>query len=121
MGIAFDWSSFIELRGFTSRWEGMGCTDADLSRLQLDLLADPTGWPLVPATGGWRKARFAPPSWGIGKSGAVRVYYADLPEFGLMLLGTAFSKSQMTDLPAKDKKALGGLLAVYRRLFQGGS
>ena len=79
------------------------------------------GWPVVPSSGGWRKARFAPPTWGVGKSGGVRVYYADLPEFGLMLLGTAFAKSEMTDLAAKDKKALGGLLAVYRRLFQGDS
>jgi hypothetical protein len=114
----FDWSSFIELPNFTAQWGSMGCTDGDLRTLQLDLLASPTSWPVVPRAGGWRKARFAPPSWGRGKSGGIRVYYAVLPEFGLIFLGTAFSKSAMSDLIAKDKKALAELLVVYERILK---
>ena len=121
MSPAFDWSSFVELPTISNRWKSIGCTDSDLRGLQLELLADPTRWPVVPTAGGWRKARFAPSSWGKGKSGGLRVYYADLPEFGQILLGTAFTKAEMTDLAAKDKKTLGGLLAVYRRLREDGA
>jgi hypothetical protein len=118
MNEPFDWSSFVEVPGFLARWQACGCDDADLRRLQLDLLMDPAGWPVVPTAGGWRKARFAPPSWGKGKSGAVRVYYADLPAFGLILLGTAFTKAMAHDLDAKDKKTLATLLTAYRRRLQ---
>lgn len=111
MSEPFDWSSFVEVPGFLARWQACGCDDADLRRLQLDLLMDPTGWPVVPTAGGWRKARFAPPSWGRGKSGAVRVYFADLPAFGLMVLGTAFTKAEMTDLSPKGKQFMAGVLA----------
>lgn len=114
----FNWSSFLEAPDFAARWNAAGCTDGDLRILQLTLLASPTRWPVVPGAGGWRKARFAPPSWGRGKSGAVRVYYADLTEFGVILLGTAFSKSQASDLPMKLKKALGIRLTAYRRAFE---
>lgn len=120
MSPAFEWSSFVELPTFSSRWSAIGCADSDLRSLQLELLGDPTGWPVVPSAGGWRKARFAPPSWGKGKSGGLRVYYAELPEFGQIVLGTAFAKAEMTDLTAKDKKTLGGLLALYRRLLKEG-
>jgi hypothetical protein len=117
MSAAFDWSSFVEVPGFLARWQACWCDDADLRRLQLDLLEDPTGWPVVPTAGGWRKARFAPPSWGKGKSGGVRVYYADLPAFGLIYLATAFTKSQMTDIPTAEKRRMGqGLAAIRRRL-----
>ena len=96
-----------------------GCDDADLRQLQLDLLEDPTGWPVVPTAGGWRKARFAPPSWGQGKSGGLRVYYAELPAFGRILLGRAFTKAMASDLTARDKKTLAALLAAYRRHLEG--
>ena len=118
MSSGFDWPSFIELPAFSSRWRAVGCTDADLWVFQLELLADPAGWPTVPTAGGWRKARFAPPSWGRGKSRALRVYYAYLTEFGQIVLGTAFTKAEISDLSAKDKKTLGRLLATYRRLLE---
>lgn len=118
MSAAFDWSSFVEVPGFLARWEACGCDDADLRQLQLDLLEDPTAWPVVPAAGGWRKARFAPPSWGKGTSGGVRVYYADLPTFGLIYLVTAFTKSQMLDLPTGDKRRMANLLTAIRRQLE---
>ncbi len=119
MADTFDWSSFIEVPGFLGRWGAIRATEGDLRQLQLELLTVPTGWPVVPGAGGWRKARFAPPSWGRGKSGGVRVYYADLPDLGIILLGTAFAKSTMSDLTAKDKKSLAVLLMYYRKILGG--
>ena len=114
----FSWSSFIEVPGFLARWDDIRCTDRDLRGLQLMLLSAPTRWPVVPGAGGWRKARFAPQSWPQGKSGAVRVYYAELRVVGMILLGAAFTKSEMSDLEKKDKRELGALLAVYRKRFE---
>jgi hypothetical protein len=118
MASEFTWSSFIELPGFEARWRELACTDADLRALQLQLLENPCQWPVVPKAGGWRKARFAPPSWGVGKSGAVRVYYAEVPKGGLILLGTAFAKSQTSDLRLRDKRILAALLKQYHQLFE---
>ena len=120
MADGFDWSSFVEIPGFGNRWDAIGGSDADLRILQLQLLAAPTRGPVVPGAGGWRKIRFAMPSSGRGKSGGIRVYYADLPKSGIILLGTAFSKVEMADLGRTDKKLLGELLAEYRRLFEEG-
>jgi len=114
----FDWSSFIEVPGFTARWTAIDCTDRDLRQLQLELLAKPNRWPTVPGAGGWRKARFAPVSWGIGTSGAVRVYYAVIGEFGLIILGTAFTKREMSDLPPDAKRSLGRLLRELRMALE---
>jgi len=119
MSGAFDWSSFVEAPGFLESWDEAGCTDLDLRALQLDLLADPTGWPVVPGSGGWRKARFAPPTWGKGKSGGVRVYYAHLPDAGYIILGTAFRKVDKSDLSAAAKKVIGQVLAGIVRGIRG--
>ena len=115
MSEGFDWSSFIDLDGFFTRWEETGSTERDYRDFQMELLANPLKWPVVPAAGGWRKARFAPPSWGKGKSGAVRVYYAVLPAFGRIVLGIAFTKSEMSDLSAVGKRHMARRLAQIIR------
>jgi hypothetical protein len=113
MSADLDWSSFIEVPGFTARWQEIGCTDSDLRDLQLMLLESPRGWPVVSKAGGWRKARFSPKSFGKGKSGGLRVYYAELPEFGIVLLGTAFTKSELSEVSAKGKATLARFLAAF--------
>jgi hypothetical protein len=105
---------FTELPTFTRRWAALGLGDEDLQDLQQLLGEAPTAWPVVPGAGGFRKARFAPPSWpGGGKSGGVRVYYAHLPGYGMILLGAAYAKGQQGDLSAAEKKGLAALLQVY--------
>lgn len=118
MIVEFDWPSFIEVPGFTNRWMAIGCTDRDLRQLQLELLSDPTAWPIVPGARGWRKARFAPESRNVGKSGALRVYYALLFEFGMIVLGTAFAKSEMSDLPLKAKRTIARILTEIKSTFE---
>jgi len=115
MSTGFDWSSFIEVPGFTARWAEVGCDDVDLRQLQMVLLSDPEGWPVVSGAGGWRKARFAPKSHGKGKSGALRVYYADVSEFGVIVLGTAFAKSELSEVSQKGKATLKRYLDTYVR------
>ena len=120
MSEVYEWSTFLELRGFYARWEGCGCTDRDLRDFQLELAADPLRWPVVPTAGGWRKARFVPPSWKKGKSGGLRVYFAILSGHGTFLLATPFRKSVMDDLPANEKRTMAAILARIRQRYEGG-
>ena len=66
---------FVELPSFRSDWKALGLTDADLRRLQEELLANPNVGVVMQGTGGVRKMRFAFEN--RGKSGSVRVIYVD--------------------------------------------
>ena len=67
-----DLVDFIEVEGFQDDWAGLGLTDEDLAALQTQILTGRPA-PVVAGAGGLRKLRFAPPTWGKGKRGAVRV------------------------------------------------
>ncbi len=75
---------------FRSRWEDLGLTDADLLRLQSELLADPKVGDVMRGTGGVRKMRFAFRHQ--GKSGGVRVIYIDFEIYEKIYLLTAYTK-----------------------------
>ena len=67
------------------------------------IAANPFRWPVIPGTGGIRKARVA--FGGKGKSGGLRViyFYQASPETIYML--TVYPKSEQEDLSPADKKA----------------
>ncbi len=67
------------------------------------IAANPFRWPIIPGTGGIRKARVA--FGGKGKSGGLRViyFYQASPETIYML--TVYPKSEQEDLSPADKKA----------------
>jgi hypothetical protein len=109
---------FIDLPGFTARWDALGLTDADRSALEFEIMADPAAGAVVPTSGGFRKLRFAPPSWGRGKRGALRVYYAHIPGLGVVLLGSVFSKTEKADLSADQRKTLASLVRTFETLYE---
>ena len=108
---------FVELRPFTEGWQGLGLTDDDALALQIALMQRPKGFPVVQGTGGLRKIRFAPPSWRRGKSGAVRVGYAYLEQYGTVLLVIAYAKTEKDDLTQREKKAIRQLLLRVEQEF----
>jgi hypothetical protein len=110
--------SFIELPGFLRRWEAIGLSDRDLFELQRFLGEHPEAGAVVKGAGGLRKVRFAPPAWAVGKSGAVRVYYAYLPGFGVILLGSAYAKSKKGELSPAEKQGLAALAREYEDLLR---
>ena len=59
---------------------------------------------VMTGTGGLRKMRFAPPSRHMGKSGAMRVCYLWLPGLSRIYLMLIFSKSEMGNLSAAERK-----------------
>lgn len=67
-----DYSGFLKSVIYTEAWERLGLDSDDLLVLQESILDDPKRYPVVPGTGRLRKIRFAPPSWNVGKSGAIR-------------------------------------------------
>ena len=90
---------FVEEDDFGSDWKDLGLNDEDdLSALQVMIMANPRGAPIVRGTGGLRKMRFAPDSWNSGKSGAARVCYAYFEKHWTVLLLMAYGKGAKENL-----------------------
>jgi hypothetical protein len=112
---------FVESTVFTKRWEELGLDDEeDLTALQLLIMSHPTGYPVVPGTGGLRKLRFSPPEARFGKSGGFRVCYVYFEEFGIVFLVYVYTKHEKDDLNAGERNAIRGYihreeLALRRR------
>ena len=102
--------TFIELPSFRSEWKAMGLTDEDLSRLQKELLADPTVGKIMRGTGGVRKMRFAFEH--SGKSGGVRIIYIDFEIREKLYLLTAYPKNEKDNLSKEERNQLKKLVQI---------
>src|SRR5262249_41359401 len=95
---------FIETKRFTSSWDSLNLKVEDLLSLQDTIKSDPTSYPVISGTGGLRKLRFAPRSRRTGKRGSLRVCFAHVPKFAVVVLVLVFEKSDQATLAADDKK-----------------
>ena len=68
-------------------------------------MENPLLGPVMRNCGGVRKARFAPPSRGTGKSGAFRVCYLYYPSHALVCFVLAFPKNEQPNLTAEQQKS----------------
>ena len=93
--------TFIQTKEFSSNWERLGFRDDDLRRLELDIMSDPSKYPVMQGTGGLRKARFAFENQ--GKSGGVRVCYVDFVIKETIYLITIYPKNEKDNL-SKDER-----------------
>lgn len=75
---------------------------AERTALKNHLLEQPRTGDVIPGTGGIRKLRWARP--GMGKRGGLRVIYYLLDERGVVVLLTAYAKSEQEDLSRKELK-----------------
>lgn len=102
-----DLLNFVATSVFTREWEKLGLDDEhDLCALQLMIMANPKGPPVVTGTDGLRKLRFAPVKWNTGTSGGARVCYVYFEDFGIVLLVVAYDKHARDDLSDPEKKAV---------------
>src|SRR3954451_19812539 len=109
-----------QLPTFVAKWRGLGLTDDDLRFLEAALMANPEAGPVMRRTGGLRKARFAPPSWHAGKSGAARVCYAYFPKYERFYLVTLFAKKDKANLTEAECNAVARILrGIQDRLDRG--
>jgi hypothetical protein len=104
--------TLIRLLPFNRLWRQERLTDKNLQSLELAIMANPGGAAVMKGTGGLRKIRFAPRSRGKGKSGSMRVGYAQFPEYGRIYLVTMFLKRDAENLTAADFHAIRSALAI---------
>ncbi len=109
-----DFLHFVELDEFGDDWKRLELDlDNDLLALQLLIMCDPKGSPVIKGTGGLRKLRFAPKRWKVGKSGAARVCYVYFPDHWTVLLVAAYGKKEKDNLTGEEKA---GIKAYIRQV-----
>lgn len=108
--------SFVEMPIFRSKWEKLGLNDADLRRLQEELLADPKVGAVMRGTGGIRKMRFAFED--RGKSGSVRVIYVDFEVYEKIYLITAYPKNEKDNLSDAERNELRQLISILEKQLE---
>jgi len=96
---------FIESRGFT-RTIDQYLSHKGFLQLQIHLQASPLSGDLMPATGGFRKLRWADPRRGKGRRGGLRVIYSYFPEDEQIWLFMVYDKDEAADLTPNERKAL---------------
>jgi hypothetical protein len=112
-----DFLHFVHLDPFKASWKELKLSDDDLRMLELAIMVGPTMHLVMKGTGGLRKIRFARKNWKRGKSGGIRVGYAYFPNRAVVLLVTAWSKSDQEDLTEAGKKIIRRLIREVEEYF----
>ena len=107
---ADDWKRWVLLPYFEKKWRHFGLDDDDLAALQVLVMMDPKGPPLVKGTGGLRKVRFRAGASDKGKSGAYRVGYAYFEQYGVIVAITAYAKSDKSGLTSAERSQIKKLI-----------
>ena len=95
---------FIESPEFTKQITRF--PDEDYRAFQIDLASDPLQGAVMRGCGGFRKARMAFPSAGIGRSGGARVIYLYSQEKNVIYLVTIYGKSSQKSLTQAEQNTL---------------
>jgi mRNA-degrading endonuclease RelE of RelBE toxin-antitoxin system len=85
-------------------------TPPERAAAELEIALAPTAWPVIPGTGGARKARAA--RGGRGKSGGVRIIYFVMSRCGVIYLIDIYAKSQKEDLTDAERREIRNLVAA---------
>jgi hypothetical protein len=96
--------TFAQTATFAALWKHWRLDDHDLRALERQLMENPLCGLVMRNTGGVRKARFAPPSRGSGKSGAYRVCYFYFKDHEIIYWVLIFPKSEQPNLTAEQEK-----------------
>jgi len=107
---------FVELPSFRSEWKKLGLNEADLQKLQEELLANPTVGKMMAETGGVRKMRFAFEH--RGKSGSIRVIYIDFEIHEKIFLLTAYQKNEKDNLSKSERNELKKLVRILEKQLE---
>ena len=104
-------SLFVESSIF-EKYRELYLSDDEYRLFQADLMVNPKQGDVIQGTGGLRKVRVA--SKGKGKRGGSRVIYYYLDDKRRFYLLTIYSKNEVTNLTADQKKQLKEFLEVWR-------
>ncbi|TWU58509.1 Toxin HigB-2 [Rubripirellula tenax] len=106
---------FVYLDEFQDDWKSICSSDNDESSLwtlEMLIMSDPEGPPIIAGTGGLRKVRFAIAGSDQGKSGGVRVCYAYFAEYHIVLMMMAYPKNRKDNLSASEKAGIKKYIAI---------
>ena len=85
-------------------------TEDELMRLEESICARPDAHPVIPGTGGVRKARWARS--GMGKRGGVRAVYYLFARADIVYMLDVYAKNEKCDLTPADKRELRAIVSM---------
>jgi hypothetical protein len=116
-----DLLSFVHFPAFTRAWKHLKLTDDELRVLEICIMVDPKGPPVVRGTGGLRKARFAPGRWNTGKSGGLRIGYCYVEAYSVVGLIVAYPKSGKENLTKEERNLIKTMIERFHQVVENGS
>ena len=99
----------VATRGYDRRARKL-FTPRERVTAELEIAVAPEVWPVIPGTGGCRKARAA--RGGKGKSGGARIVYYVIGRRGVLYLIDVYAKNTKEDLTDADKQEIRRLAAA---------
>jgi hypothetical protein len=108
----------VHLPAFSLKSRRLELTIDDVRGIENEIMTAPSAWPIMRATGGLRKMRYAPQKTSGGKSGGLRVCYFAIEPVKRIYLVTLFSKQEKDNLSKADCNAVATLITAIRKLEQ---
>src|SRR2546423_12933511 len=99
----------VATRGYDIRARKL-LTSAERTAAELEIALAPAAWPVIPGTGGARKARAA--RGGRGKSGGARIIYYVVSRRAVLYLLDVYAKNQKDDLSHAERQEIRALVAA---------
>jgi RelE toxin of RelE / RelB toxin-antitoxin system len=110
-------AEIVSLPGYESQASAL-LNEEERMAMEFFIACAPEGYPVIPGTGGFRKARWA--QLGKGKSGGVRLVYFFLSEPGRIYMASIYAKSRKETLSAADRNVLAKLASQIKKAAKGG-
>jgi hypothetical protein len=101
---------FVRLIEFEKQCKNIGLTEDNIKEIENKILDNPTAGDIIKGTGGLRKLRM--PFLNTGKSGGLRVIYADFAHYEKTYLSTAYAKSELENLSKAECNELKSLVKI---------
>jgi hypothetical protein len=89
-------------------------SESEVAMMEESIAERPDAHPVIPGTGGVRKARWA--RRGMGKRGGVRAVYYFFLRADLVYMLDLYAKNEKTDLSAADKRELRAVVSMLEEV-----
>ena len=110
-------AEIVSLSGYESQVSAL-LTEEDRLAMEFFIACTPEDHPVIPGSGGFRKARWA--RRGEGKSGGFRVIYFFLVELGRLYMAAIYAKSRQEKLSMADQNLLAKLALQIKKAAKKG-
>jgi mRNA-degrading endonuclease RelE of RelBE toxin-antitoxin system len=109
-------AEIVSLSGYESQVSAL-LDEEERMAMEFFIACGPEDHPVIPGSGGFRKARWA--RRGKGKSGGFRVIYYFLAEPGQIFMAAIYAKSRKETLSGADQNVLTKLAAQIKKAVKG--